>query len=215
MQVAGPRTARRARPQRGDRGESPRARTEDKHWDWTLTPTPAPCCRSPGRPRRRCRRAPRSSRSRVSARSACSRTTSSSDVEGRARVRRPLPRRRARARGIRVNAVSGASSNTDALEHFPNRDEMLRAANERTPAGRMVEPRDIADAVIVLSGPHSQMIADRPSSSTAAFRFSVTRASRWSLSSEVLRTSDDEDRAGALRARAPFAGADSSASMTV
>jgi len=33
---------------------------------------------------------------------------------------------------------------------------MLRAANERTPAGRMVEPRDIADAVMFLSGPHSK-----------------------------------------------------------
>jgi enoyl-[acyl-carrier protein] reductase III len=61
-------------------------------------------------------------------------------------------------RGIRVNAVSGGVVDTDALEHFPNREEMLRAANERTPAGRMVEPRDIADAVLFLSGPHSQMI---------------------------------------------------------
>jgi enoyl-[acyl-carrier protein] reductase III len=61
-------------------------------------------------------------------------------------------------RGIRVNAVSGGVVDTDALEHFPNREEMLRAANERTPAGRMVEPRDIADAVMFLSGPHSQMI---------------------------------------------------------
>jgi enoyl-[acyl-carrier protein] reductase III len=61
-------------------------------------------------------------------------------------------------RGIRVNAVSGGVVDTDALEHFPNRDEMLRAANERTPAGRMVEPRDIADAVMFLSGPQSAMI---------------------------------------------------------
>jgi enoyl-[acyl-carrier protein] reductase III len=61
-------------------------------------------------------------------------------------------------RGIRVNAVSGAVVDTDALEHFPNREEMLRAARERTPAGRMVEARDIADAVMFLCGPHSQMI---------------------------------------------------------
>ena len=61
-------------------------------------------------------------------------------------------------RGIRVNAVSGGVVDTDALEHFPNREEMLRAARERTPAGRMVEPRDIADAVLFLSGPRSQMI---------------------------------------------------------
>jgi enoyl-[acyl-carrier protein] reductase III len=30
-------------------------------------------------------------------------------------------------RGVRVNAVSGGVVETDALEHFPNRDEMLRA----------------------------------------------------------------------------------------
>jgi enoyl-[acyl-carrier protein] reductase III len=61
-------------------------------------------------------------------------------------------------RGIRVNAVSGGVVDTDALEHFPNRDEMLRAANDRTPAGRMVEPRDLADAVMFLAGQNAQMI---------------------------------------------------------
>src|ERR687896_2257359 len=35
-------------------------------------------------------------------------------------------------RGIRVNAVSGGVVETDALQHFPNRDEMLRAGRERT-----------------------------------------------------------------------------------
>jgi enoyl-[acyl-carrier protein] reductase III len=61
-------------------------------------------------------------------------------------------------RGIRVNAVSGGVVETGALEHFPNKDEMLHAARTRTPAGRMVEPRDITDAVMFLSGPNSQMI---------------------------------------------------------
>jgi enoyl-[acyl-carrier protein] reductase III len=61
-------------------------------------------------------------------------------------------------RGIRVNAVSGGVVETGALEHFPNKEEMLHAARTRTPAGRMVEPRDITDAVMFLSGPHSQMI---------------------------------------------------------
>jgi enoyl-[acyl-carrier protein] reductase III len=61
-------------------------------------------------------------------------------------------------RGIRVNAVSGGVVDTDALEHFPNREEMLRAANERTPAGRMVEPRDIADAVLFLASDRAKMI---------------------------------------------------------
>ena len=41
-------------------------------------------------------------------------------------------------RGIRVNAVSAGVVDTAALEHFPNKDEMLVMARERTPAGRMV-----------------------------------------------------------------------------
>jgi enoyl-[acyl-carrier protein] reductase III len=61
-------------------------------------------------------------------------------------------------RGIRVNAVSGAVVETDALDFFPNKEQMLRDARERTPAGRMVEPGDIADAVLFLCGPHSLMI---------------------------------------------------------
>ncbi len=61
-------------------------------------------------------------------------------------------------RGIRVNAVSGGVVETEALEHFPNKEEMLRAARKRTPVGRMVEPRDIADAVLFLCGRHSQMV---------------------------------------------------------
>jgi enoyl-[acyl-carrier protein] reductase III len=61
-------------------------------------------------------------------------------------------------RGIRVNAVSGGVVETGALEHFPNREEMLRAGRERTPAGRMVEPGDIADAVLFLASPQASMI---------------------------------------------------------
>jgi enoyl-[acyl-carrier protein] reductase III len=61
-------------------------------------------------------------------------------------------------RGIRVNAVSGGVVETDALQYFPNKEEMLAAARERTPAGRMVEPRDIADAVLFLCGPQAEMI---------------------------------------------------------
>ncbi len=60
-------------------------------------------------------------------------------------------------RGIRVNAVSGGVVATDALEHFPNRDEML-AMGDRTPAGRIVAPQDMADAVAWLAGPESAMV---------------------------------------------------------
>jgi enoyl-[acyl-carrier protein] reductase III len=61
-------------------------------------------------------------------------------------------------RGIRVNAVSGGVVDTGALEHFPNREEMLRAARERTPAGRMVSVDDLAGAVAFLCGPDSAMV---------------------------------------------------------
>jgi enoyl-[acyl-carrier protein] reductase III len=62
------------------------------------------------------------------------------------------------SRGIRVNAVSGGVIETEALDHFPNREQMLAAARERTPAGRMVEPRDVADAVSFLCSPEAEMI---------------------------------------------------------
>ena len=61
-------------------------------------------------------------------------------------------------RSIRVNAVSGGVVETGALEHFPNRDEMLDAAQTRTPAGRMVTPDDIAAAVLFLCSPGADMI---------------------------------------------------------
>jgi enoyl-[acyl-carrier protein] reductase III len=60
-------------------------------------------------------------------------------------------------RGIRANAVSGGVVETGALDHFPNRDEMLRSV-ERTPAGRLVEPADIAGAVSFLCSDDAAMI---------------------------------------------------------
>lgn len=61
-------------------------------------------------------------------------------------------------RGIRVNAVSGGVVETGALDHFPNREKMLAAARGRTPAGRMVQADDIADAVMFLCSPQAEMI---------------------------------------------------------
>jgi enoyl-[acyl-carrier protein] reductase III len=61
-------------------------------------------------------------------------------------------------RGVRVNAVSAGVVETAALEHFPNKDEMLAMARERTPAGRMVEPADVADAVAWLCSPGAAMV---------------------------------------------------------
>jgi enoyl-[acyl-carrier protein] reductase III len=61
-------------------------------------------------------------------------------------------------RGIRVNAVSAGVVETEALDYFPNREQMVAMTKKRTPAGRMVEPPDIADAVVFLCSPGAQMI---------------------------------------------------------
>jgi enoyl-[acyl-carrier protein] reductase III len=61
-------------------------------------------------------------------------------------------------RGIRVNAVSAGVVETEALDHFPNREQMLHAAQARTPAGRMVEPDDVAGAVAYLCSPDAEMV---------------------------------------------------------
>jgi enoyl-[acyl-carrier protein] reductase III len=60
-------------------------------------------------------------------------------------------------RGIRCNAVSAGVVETGALEHFPNKDEMLATA-DRTPAGRLVEPDDVAAAVSFLCSEDAEMI---------------------------------------------------------
>ncbi|BAU29662.1 enoyl-[acyl-carrier-protein] reductase [NADH] [Aneurinibacillus soli] len=59
---------------------------------------------------------------------------------------------------ISVNAVSGGAVDTDALKHFPNREEIVSEAAARTPAGRMVEPEDLANAVMFLLSDQASMI---------------------------------------------------------
>jgi enoyl-[acyl-carrier protein] reductase III len=61
-------------------------------------------------------------------------------------------------RGIRVNAVSAGVVETDALDHFPNRERMISDGLERTPAGRLVEPRDVAEAVCFLCSGAAEMV---------------------------------------------------------
>jgi enoyl-[acyl-carrier protein] reductase III len=58
---------------------------------------------------------------------------------------------------IRVNAVSGGVVDTGALEHFPNREEMLRAG-AANPVGRLVTPDDIAGTVAFLCSEDADMI---------------------------------------------------------
>jgi enoyl-[acyl-carrier protein] reductase III len=61
-------------------------------------------------------------------------------------------------RGIRVNAVSGGLVETEALDHFPKREQMLEWSRKRTPAGRMVDPDDVAGAVAFLCSPDAAMV---------------------------------------------------------
>lgn len=62
------------------------------------------------------------------------------------------------SRGINVNTISAGAVDTDALKHFPNRDEILKAATERTPLGRLTTPRDVADIALFLCSDLSAMI---------------------------------------------------------
>lgn len=61
-------------------------------------------------------------------------------------------------RGIRVNAISAGVVDTEALRHFPNRTEILGSAAERTPAGRLTRPEDVADTVLFLVSPLASMV---------------------------------------------------------
>jgi enoyl-[acyl-carrier protein] reductase III len=60
-------------------------------------------------------------------------------------------------RGIRVNAISAGVVETGALEHFPNREEML-ASGAANPAGQLVTPEDIAGVVSFLASVDAEMI---------------------------------------------------------
>ena len=58
---------------------------------------------------------------------------------------------------IRVNCVSAGVVETEALDWFPNKEQML-ATVKRTPAGRLVEPEDVAATVSFLCSPDAAMI---------------------------------------------------------
>ena len=61
-------------------------------------------------------------------------------------------------RGIRVNVVSAGVVDTDALAYFPNREELLANFAQRTPAGPVLTPDDVANAVYLLCLPEASMI---------------------------------------------------------
>jgi enoyl-[acyl-carrier protein] reductase III len=61
-------------------------------------------------------------------------------------------------KNIVVNAISGGAVDTEALTHFPNRDELLEEAKAKTPAGRMVEIEDMVNTVMFLLSEEASMI---------------------------------------------------------
>ena len=130
------RPARRPRPQRRHRRHPPRPRDRgqalglDAERERARAALARPCRRTGDAARAR-----RSSRSPASARPRARELRARRHVEGGARGPRPLPRRRARPGGIRVNAVSGGVVETGALEHFPNREAMLAIGAATRPAG--------------------------------------------------------------------------------
>lgn len=60
--------------------------------------------------------------------------------------------------GIRVNTISAGLVDTDALKGSPIRDEMIATAENETPAGRLVTPEDVANAVDFLTSERASMI---------------------------------------------------------
>jgi enoyl-[acyl-carrier protein] reductase III len=132
--------------------------TEDKHWDWTLNAN----ARALLSLARACAPTMRSGSSIVAVSSLGStRVLDNYVLIGASKaaleaVVRYLAVELA-PRGIRANTVSAGVVETGALDHFPNRDDML-ATVERTPAGRLVEPHDVAAAVAFLCSEDAQMV---------------------------------------------------------
>jgi enoyl-[acyl-carrier protein] reductase III len=137
----------------------PALETEDKHWDWTLNAN----ARALLSLARACAPQMESGSSIVAVSSLGSKRvlenyvlvgTSKAALES---VVRYLAVELA-PRGIRVNAVSAGVVETEALDHFPNREQMLHAGKSRTPAGRLVEPDDVAGAVAFLCSDDAKMV---------------------------------------------------------
>ncbi len=60
--------------------------------------------------------------------------------------------------GIVCNAVSPGVVETEALDFFPRKDQMIAFARERTPAGRLTTPEDVAKFVAWLCTDDARMI---------------------------------------------------------
>jgi NAD(P)-dependent dehydrogenase (short-subunit alcohol dehydrogenase family) len=61
-------------------------------------------------------------------------------------------------RGVRVNAVNGGLIETGSIEKFPDAQKMKERSVQRTPAGRLGTPEEIAEIVLFLAGISSRWI---------------------------------------------------------
>lgn len=61
-------------------------------------------------------------------------------------------------KGITVNTVSAGVVDTDALKHFPNREQLLDEYHAHSLADRPLTPQDVANAVYLLCLPEASMI---------------------------------------------------------
>ncbi len=60
--------------------------------------------------------------------------------------------------GISVNTVSAGVVDTDALKHFPNRQQLLDEYQAHALSSRSLTPQDVADAIYLLCLPEAEMI---------------------------------------------------------
>lgn len=60
--------------------------------------------------------------------------------------------------GISVNTVSAGVVDTDALKHFPNREQLLDEYQATSLAGRPLTPADVANTIYLLCLPEAEMI---------------------------------------------------------
>lgn len=61
-------------------------------------------------------------------------------------------------KNVAVNTISAGVVDTDALKHFPNREQLLDEHQMRSLVGRSLLPSDVADVAYMLCLPESQMI---------------------------------------------------------
>ncbi len=61
-------------------------------------------------------------------------------------------------RGITINTVRAGVVDTDALQKFPRREEIIAGSLARTPLGRLTTPEDVADVVLFLCSELATMV---------------------------------------------------------